>query len=276
MKNKLWSTEEIEFLKQNYPTYGKEYCSKKLNRDGSSVFKKASRLKLKVNPEVKLNNNKNAQLSFQNKRANDNFNINVEQFINIEKPEVAYILGFLWADGYIVRNEIRLEILKDDLDHIKPILESIGSWTYSYRDRTRNGVKTKTSGRAVTSNRKLKDFLIENDYDKKSIVSADKILSKIPDEIKHYFFRGFVDGDGNIYQPKKRITLAGSLTQDWTFISKVCGDLKIKHNVYRKNYKSTSSVVEINGVNAVVFGNYIFKGDEFGLKRKYDKFIGFN
>jgi hypothetical protein len=91
-------------------------------------------------------------------------------------------------------------------------------------------------------------------------------------ELKHYFFRGFVDGDGNIYPPKKRITLAGSLKQDWGFISKICDELKIKHNIYRNSNKSTNSVVEINGINGVIFGNYIFKGNEFGLKRKSDKF----
>jgi hypothetical protein len=271
MKNK-WTQDEINFLNENYPSYGKEYCEKKLNREGSSIFKKASRLKLKVISDVRLANNIKAQVKFQNERPNNDFNINIEQFLNIQKPEVAYILGFLWADGYIIRNEIRLEIVKDDLDHIKPILESIGTWTYSYRDRNRNGVKTKTSGRAVTSNRKLKEFLACHDYDKKSYVSADKILSKIPNELKHYFFRGFVDGDGNIYPPKKRITLAGSLKQDWGFISKICDELKIKHNIYRNSNKSTNSVVEINGINGVIFGNYIFKGNEFGLKRKSDKF----
>jgi hypothetical protein len=271
MKNK-WTQDEINFLIENYPSYGKEYCAKKLNREGSSIFKKASRLKLKVISDVRLANNIKAQVKFQNERPNNDFNINIEQFLNIQKPEVAYILGFLWADGYIIRNEIRLEIVKDDLDHIKPILESIGTWTYSYRDRNRNGVKTKTSGRAVTSNRKLKEFLACHDYDKKSYISADKILSKIPNELKHYFFRGFVDGDGNIYPPKKRITLAGSLKQDWSFISKICDELKIKHNIYRNSNKSTNSVVEINGINGVIFGNYIFKGNEFGLKRKSDKF----
>jgi hypothetical protein len=271
MKNK-WTQDEINFLIENYPSYGKEYCAKKLNREGSSIFKKASRLKLKVISDVRLANNIKAQVKFQNERPNNDFNINIEQFLNIQKPEVAYILGFLWADGYIIRNEIRLEIVKDDLDHIKPILESIGTWTYSYRDRNRNGVKTKTSGRAVTSNRKLKEFLACHDYDKKSYISADKILSKIPNELKHYFFRGFVDGDGNIYPPKKRITLAGSLKQDWGFISKICDELKIKHNIYRNSNKSTNSVVEINGINGVIFGNYIFKGNEFGLKRKSDKF----
>ena len=81
-----------------------------------------------------------------------------------------------------------------------------------------------------------------------------------------------MDGDGNIYPPKKRITLSGSLKQDWDFISKICDELKIKHNIYRNINKSTNSVVEINGINGVIFGNYIFKGNEFGLKRKSDKF----
>jgi hypothetical protein len=275
MRNKPWSPKEILFLKENYPSKGKLYCSEHLNREGSSIFKKANRLNLKINPDVKLINNTTAQNKYQSNRISDDFNVSIEQFLDIQKPEVAYLLGFLWADGYIVRNEIRLEIVKDDLDHIKPILESIGTWTYSYRNRSRNGVKTKTSGRAVTSNRKLKEFLACHDYDKKSYVSADKILSKIPNELKHYFFRGFVDGDGNIYPPKKRITLAGSLKQDWGFISKICDELKIKHNIYRHSNKSTNSVVEINGINGLIFGNYIFKGNEFGLERKSDKFNKF-
>lgn len=274
MKNK-WTQEEINFLIENYPLYGKEYCEKKLNREGSSIFKKASRLKLKVNSDVRLANNIKAQVKYQNDRTNDEFNINIEQFINIQKPEVVYILGFLWADGYIVRNEIRLEIVKDDLDAIKPILESIGKWTYSYRNR--NGCRA--SGRATTSNKKLKEFLVEHDYDKKSYVSADKILSKIPNELKHYFFRGLVDGDGCIYvlKNKKRISVSGSYEQNWFFIDNLCYELKISAYTYRIiNSTSKYSTIEINGNNAIILGDYIYKGKLFGLNRKYNKFIKMN
>ena len=276
MKNK-WTSEEINFLKENYPLYGKEYCATKLNREGSSVFKKASRLNLKVKQEVKLANNQTAQIKHQLNRGNDDFNVNIEQFINITKPEVAYILGFLWADGYIVRNEIRLEIVKDDLEVVQPILESIGSWTYSYKDRARNGFKNRTIGRAVTSNKKLKEFLVEHDYDKKSYISADKILSKIPDELKHCFFRGLIDGDGCIYVNEelnhKRVSITSSVNQNWSYIETICNELKVNFNIYKKIGLNSSSMVEINGIHAKNFCDYIYQDKYFGLNRKYNKYL---
>jgi hypothetical protein len=271
MKNN-WTSEEITFLTKNYPLYGKKYCATKLNREGSSVYKKANRLKLKVNLEVKLFNNKLAQEKYQNERMSDDFNVNIDQFIDIKKPEVAYILGFLWADGYVIRNEIRLEILKDDLDAIKPILDSIGKWTYSYRDR--DGCRT--SGRATTSNKKLKEVLVKNDYDKKSYMSADKILSIIPMELKHYFFRGLIDGDGCIYsnKNKKTISISGSHKQNWFFINNLCNELNISSYTYRYiRLTGSYSTIEINGNNAITLGEYIYKDYLFGLKRKHDKFI---
>lgn len=270
MKNK-WTQEEINFLIENYPLYGKEYCEKKLNREGSSIFKKASRLKLKVNSDVRLANNIKAQVKYQNDRTNDEFNINIEQFINIQKPEVAYILGFLWADGYIVRNEVRLEIVKDDLDTIKPILESIGYWTYSYRDR--NGCRT--SGRATTSNKKLKEFLVDHDYDKKSYVSADKILSKMPNDLKHYFFRGLVDGDGCI--TTKGLVISSTYNQDWAYVDDLSYQLGISAYTYRRRKASESgSTIEINGKQALIACDYIYNGfsnDNIGLIRKHDKYL---
>ena len=273
MKNNPWSPEEILFLKENYPSKGNLYCSEHLDREGSSVFKKASYLKLKVNSDVKKLNNKLAQYKHQSNRKSDDFNVNIEQFLDIQKPEVAYLLGFLWADGYIVRNEVRLEIVKDDLDTIKPILESIGNWTYSYRDR--NGCRT--SGRATTSNKKIKEFLVNHDYHKKSYVSADKILSKIPNELKHYFFRGLVDGDGCIYvnekTNEKRISISSSVNQNWFYVENICNEIDVNFNVYQKIGKHSSSVIEINGVYAKTFCDYIYQDKQFGLDRKHNKYL---
>lgn len=42
-----WSDEDILFLKKNYPTKGRKYCSVKLNRNESSVQKKINSLGVK-------------------------------------------------------------------------------------------------------------------------------------------------------------------------------------------------------------------------------------
>lgn len=47
MLNKLWTLEEIEWLKLNYPKFGKKYCIKYLNKTESSIRGKASKLHLK-------------------------------------------------------------------------------------------------------------------------------------------------------------------------------------------------------------------------------------
>ena len=51
------------------------------------------------------------------------------------------------------------------------------------------GVSSAYSDEAKDFSQTITDFLISNDYDKKSIVSPIKILSIIPEELKHYFWK---------------------------------------------------------------------------------------
>jgi|ERR1035437_3168210 hypothetical protein len=205
--------------------------------------------------------------------------VNSDQFINISTKEIAYLLGFLWADGYIVknRNEIRLEIVNDDLIELFPLLDKTGSWNYSVRNRG-----DKPIGLVTTFNKEIHSFLIENDYDKKSYISADKILAKIPDDLKHYFFRGLIDGDGCFYlrnidnqKIKKTLIISGSHNQDWSFVSTICDELNLKHYIYQHQNENSSSSFEMNGENAKLFGDYIYTNrleDNIGLTRKYIKY----
>jgi hypothetical protein len=55
---KRWTHEEIEWLSENYPKYGKNYCMDQLKRSEASVRKKASHLQLKVE-DAGLNQRKN-------------------------------------------------------------------------------------------------------------------------------------------------------------------------------------------------------------------------
>jgi hypothetical protein len=271
MRNKRWTEEEIIFLKENYPIKGSGYCANMLNRDNQSVMKKAHYFGISVNKDVRFINNSTAQLKYQSERSNDSFKVNIEHFLNIDKPEVAYLLGFLWADGYVVRNEVRLEIVKTDMDNIKHILDSIGTWIYSDRQRK----NWKMVSRAITSNKRLVEFLKDHDYGAKSKVSADKILTKIPNELKHYFFRGLVDGDGCIETNRIRSSISGTFEQDWTYIYQLCHELDIIPKNYRYKNKElhSHSVIDFNGVNAIKFCDYIYSDKLFGLTRKYNSYL---
>ena len=46
-------------------------------------------------------------------------------------PELAYCLGFIWGDGYIGKNSIHIEIVKEDLIEILPVFEKCFKFKYS-------------------------------------------------------------------------------------------------------------------------------------------------
>ena len=197
--SKKWTEDELNYIREFYPDNGPEFCANYLiNRKPHSVEDMASKIGVRVNKRIVSENLRSAQIKYQKNRPNDDFNVNIEQFLDVQTKEVAYILGYWWADAYILlkRGEIRFEIAADDMNTIKQVMDSLGKWVYSSRKRKENTVTVTT---AVTSNRKLCQLLEKYDYCDKSRVSADKIISKIPLELRHYFFRGLVDGDGCIY-----------------------------------------------------------------------------
>jgi hypothetical protein len=279
MKRNTWTTEELEFLKINYPKYGVNFCVDKLGYSKSKIQNTTYKLNLYLSP-----NTKSTILSKENSKCN----INPELFYDITKKEIAYILGVIWADGFLNpskngnNHNLGFTMVKEDIEVIKPVLDSIGKWNYYERKQT---VDTwKPSINVVTNNKRICKFLIEYDYDKKSYISADKILSKIPNELKHYWFRGLIDGDGCFYYytPKKGSTLrqfalTSTYEQDWSYFEDLCKRLNIKYTIKRtKNLKSSSSVIRITNKEGIKkLGEYIyrnFENDLIGLNRKYDKY----
>lgn len=120
-----YTEKEIEFLKENYPKYGGEYCSNKLKRTKNSILSKVKRLEIKIDNNLNSKIKRNNSLGWYKKVGNGFYNVGLEQFKNITKPEVSYILGLLWSDGYIIKNDkeniIGIELIKEDLDFIKNI-----------------------------------------------------------------------------------------------------------------------------------------------------------
>ena len=203
-----------------------------------------------------------------------------ENFININKKEISYILGFIWADGYIRKPyNISVQVNMKDSKELKSIFNKTGEWNYYITSRYDKRTQRKYESFIIqTSNKNIVDFLIENDYDKKSYISPSKILNLIPDNLKKYFYRGYSDGDGNFYIGENlyQYTLSGHYKQDWNFIKNLYENLDIKYTIKQvNNEKSKSSFVRIVNKNDIdIFGNYIYQNwDNIGLNRKYKKFL---
>lgn len=267
-----------KFLIENYEIKGSYYCAEHLKVDRKKLVSIANQLKLKLSKEAKLESQK---IGWVNRERD--FRVDPKKFLKITTPEIAYILGLLWADGYIRKDVIAIECKKEDLVTLEWIFDKIGKWNKYYRNR--EGRKPQMT--ITTNNKPVRLFLEENDYLAKSILSADKILSKIPKNLQHYWFRGLFDGDGCFYCAKDLsspcISIASSFEQDWSFLEKKLNEQNIKYKINRrvlnktKNYKG--SVITIRNIKDInKFCSYIYDGyDKYsmGLKRKHDKYIEF-
>lgn len=205
------------------------------------------------------------------KYRNQNYlKLNADDFIIPKSPYHVYVLGFIWADGTVLSNRksIRIEIVEDDMNELAPILEHTGKWYMQRRERPNRRPQATASG----DNKKLVDFLEENDYLIKSQASPTKILSTIPDDWKHYFYRGWVDGDGCFYNGKtaRQFTMSGANQLDWTDLESYLTSHGISHKVSRRNTKTGGySYVRIsNKFGISKFGQLIYAGEQFGLSRK--------
>jgi len=166
-----------------------------------------------------------------------------------------------------------------DSDEIYKIFQKIGDWKiYNYKKFDKRTNKYYNSSTIQTCNENLINFLIDNDYDKKSIVSPYKILNKIPDNLKNHFYRGFSDGDGCFYN-KNRICqyiLTGSYEQNWDWIEDVLKNFNIIYSKNtQENKKGKSSRIRFVNINDIIkFGDFIYQNwNNVGLERKYNKYL---
>ena len=278
MRQNTWTEDELKFLEENYPKYGTKYCMEELGYTKSKIQNTTHKLGIKLLPNVK-----SKLLS----KLPSKCNINPELFHKLKDKEVVYLLGLMWADGFMYQSpskhvsNLGFTMVKEDLEIIKTSIDTIGKWNYHERKQT--NPKWKPSMNVITNNKRIFDFLVEHDYDKKSHVSADKILSKIPNNLKHYFFLGLIDGDGCFYHyvPEngstlRQFALASTYEQDWSYFETLCSELDIKYKVKRnKGEKSSSSYIRITNKGGIKkLGDYLYqniKEDNIGLIRKYEK-----
>lgn len=272
------NNDKVEFLKENYSKLGLEACVKILNESEGAIKWQTSKYKLKVNPEVRSKLSQAGHKKRKLKEVND-YKVNADLFMSNFTAESSYLLGLIWADGYLFSSSvnskgIKIECKSDDINCILSVFNSTGKWNQYFRERIGRSHQTIMH----TTNNILYNFLKDYDFCEKSIKSPDKILSIIPMEYKKYFFRGWIDGDGCFYQHKhmRQFVIAGSYEQNWTAFENLCKKLSINFTLSRKLSKNgNSSIIRFGGRESICkLHNYVYSNfinDKIGLTRKYEK-----
>ena len=235
-------------------------------------------------------------LIFKNKRGRVS-KVDPLPFIRNFTPETTYILGLIWADGYFNNHidkrrgtknqQIILKTQKKDHIHFLKIFKKTGAWSNKYYKAgvtNYGGVKQNHSayGKCYTSNREIMNFLLENDYRAKSWESADKVLSKIPENLHCYWFLGLFDGDGgyNIHKEGQSISIWSGIKQNWHYLTSKLDKLEINYHKYikistKKNQHGSSEIKISNLIDILKFCNYIYnqpKSQKLALPRKMQRY----
>lgn len=215
------------------------------------------------------------------------YNHKTNLFENIDQQK-SYLLGFLWADGYISKNGYKIEttIKTTDFNNLYQIFEKTGDWKQYHRDR-----KSKQTGKIYNSSviiyygKKTYNFFYEYDYKIKSDTQPLKILNIIPNKFHKDFYRGYIDGDGsfsyyicsNGTTMTCKFNITSKLNQDWHFIEILFDKIGIKnYKIHRYERKSgNSSMIGIsNKWDIIKLGDYLYKdSDNIRLERKYKKYL---
>ena len=282
MNKSLFTEEQKKIVIDTYPSEGSAGCVVKLGwpqEHAEKVRRWCVKNKIHVSSECR---GKMVSASAKKKRlsrTDSDYRVPPSTFIEVNSPEAAYILGLLWADGYIIGNSVRLEVQKVKVEYFVRSIKKTGNWAASERRRPNKKAQMLIN----TNNERIANHLRKFGYGPRAYVSACEILKTIPQDLIRYWFRGIVDGDGCFYVRDRdccQFSIAGSFEQDWIFVERVFNSLGIKGAIARRQQvqhgKTTkNSVIRLSSRKDIaIFGKWLYQGfelDEIGLPRKHAK-----
>lgn len=175
-----WSEREIEIIEENYPTTMPEkMLGLLLGKNHRQIIEKAHHLGVEKEKRIRRR---------ITGRAMRKHFIN-QEFFSEWGHHMAYVLGFIFADGHIDPDSYRLEITIKDKSLLQEINHSMDS-EYPLRK-----LKNRSHQLAICSMRIYEDLVSYG-------LSHDKAGIKYPDVPEMYepsFVRGFFDGDGSVF-----------------------------------------------------------------------------
>lgn len=249
--NNIWTDKEIQYLKDNYsndPDIYKHY----INRTKQSVWSKVHELGLKAKGRGFITGN--------------------YKFFDKWSPTMAYVLGFICADGNIHKNV--LSLVQKDSKYLYDILKIMG-WTNINVRRFKSGVHIAAIRNEYMINR-LKELKI---IERKSL-----LLGKIPVPKKYMssFILGYFDGDGCFYNPKKtyRTSSEWSILGTYNFLHWLQSEISIGANVPSKTIRRHSKnskiwILKFSKIEHVHnIGRWLYSNKNY-MERKYQKYHEF-
>lgn len=122
-----------------------------------------------------------------------------QDFFKVWSPEMAYVLGYLAADGCMIKNRrggYFIEFTSTDRILIENLRRVVGS-NHHISERIRRNPKWKTAYRLQVGSKAWFQDLSSLGFTARK--SNDLVFPNVPTEYLGHFVRGYFDGDGCVY-----------------------------------------------------------------------------
>ena len=211
------------------------------------------------------------------------YQIDEKYFDKIDNPNKAYILGFLYADGYnsLEKSTLSIALQEEDkyiLEFMRKELNSEKPLEFlDYSNKCNNGYHYKNQYRLTIFNKHICETL-----NKIGMVQNKSLILTFPDideSLYSHFIRGYFDGDGSVSFSESNSNCIVTITSTIEFCSAIKEILKntinINTGIYNASNKNgITKVASISGKFQVEkFGQFIYQNANHYLQRKYDKFV---
>lgn len=213
-------------------------------------------------------------------QAKRKYSLNEDYFDEIDTPNKAYILGFLYADGYNnrINNTVVLSLNREDREILEKISKEVGSTKPLFESNYTpdDGVERHMLILAMASKHMCESVekwgLTQN---KTFTITFPNFLE---DELIPHFIRGYFDGDGcacstfDKGRPRFQITLMSS-TQFCNGLIDYLETQNIHFHINQPLRKSEKNKIVRSGNNKELpkFINLIYKDADLYLERKKNK-----
>jgi hypothetical protein len=261
-KKRKYLAEEEAFIRENYPIFGSQYCADYF--EGKFTTTSISRFCSRNN------------IKFIKK----GHNFNLDDFVNISKPSVAYFMGLFFGDGFLTKKSstIMLTVVKEDGYEFLNMLKELGDWNVKEKPSWKG---RKPTLKLSINNYDIGKYFKRLGFEEKSLIDPFEILNVIPSELHRYFWLGFLDADGTImiYKNYRAVSFSGTYDQDWTSLTNFLKNIGINPTIERRIRKSGHKVSRVSffkSSDIIKFCDYLYQDweeNEIGLKRKRNKFL---
>ncbi len=189
-----WTTAEVEFLTEHWPTKGTRYCAEALGKSFGATQRKAILYGLKADHEAK-------KRVIAERMESKSTSCDAHYFERDWSPNMAYIVGYIFADGCIFRqfnqyNGVGFLCHSKDEAMILAIKDELKSTSKVVREqpKSRGGPRTRYNISSTVMAKSLnRRFGLCNRK-----THANLAMPDVPTEYFGHFLRGYFDGDGCI------------------------------------------------------------------------------